>query len=201
MTQLYLIRHARSTWNAQGRWQGQADPPLDELGERQAAALAEHLSGEPFAAVYTSPQTRARQTAEALARRQGLGVKVDDRLRERHVGAWAGLTEAEVRERFPDQWRPDWFIPGPPGGEGQAVLIARTAAAWREILAAHPAETIALVSHGGSLNAGLADLLGLPFGAPVSFRFTNASFARVTVKGRRVQLLSLGETPPGAAEA
>ena len=195
MTLLYLIRHARSTWNAQGRWQGQADPPLDEIGLRQAEALADYLSGETFAAVYTSPQARAWQTAEILARAHGLTAHPDDRLRERHVGAWSGLTEAEVRERFPETFRPDWWVNGPPGGEGQTALQARTLAAWNAILADHPQDTIAIVSHGGSLNAGLAGLLGLPFGRPVSFRFGNTGFARVSVKGERVHVLSLGEPP------
>ncbi|MBP7692944.1 MAG: histidine phosphatase family protein [Anaerolineales bacterium] len=201
MTLLYLIRHARSTWNAEGRWQGHADPPLDPAGCEQAEALARQLRGEPLAAIYSSPLARARQTAEAVARVQGLPVRLDERLKERHVGAWSGLTEAEVRARYPEQFRPDWWVLGPPGGEGQAALQARTLAAWHEILAAHPEATVAIVSHGGSLNAGLAGLIGLPFGQPVSFRFGNATFARLTVHGERIHLLSLGDAPSAGAPA
>lgn len=201
MTILYLIRHARSAWNAEGRWQGQADPILDDVGHAQAAALAHFLRREPLIAVYSSPQQRARQTAEVVAAEHGLAVRFDDRLKERDVGAWSGLTEAEVRARYPEQFRPDWWVLGPPGGEGQAALQARTLAAWHEILAAHPEATVAIVSHGGSLNAGLAGLIGLPFGQPVSFRFGNATFARLTVHGERIHLLSLGDAPSAGAPA
>lgn len=196
MTVLYLIRHARSTWNAQGRWQGQADPPLDEFGQQQAAALAAHLRAETFAAVYSSPLARARQTAEHLARAQGLDLRLDDRLKERHVGEWSGLTEAQVRERYPEHYRPGWWIAGPPGGEAQAALAERSQAAFQAILAAHPDETVAVVSHGGTLNAFLAVQLGIPPGRTVTFRFANASFARLSVKGDRVYMVSLGETAP-----
>jgi broad specificity phosphatase PhoE len=195
MTLLYLIRHARSLWNAEGRWQGQADPPLDEIGLRQAEALAEHLRGETFQAVYSSPLQRARQTAEFLAHAQGLSVCLDDRLKERDVGAWSGLTEPEVRERFPRHFKSDWWVHGPPGGEGQAALTARTVPAFAEIVAAHPEQTVAVVSHGGTLNAYLLALFGTPLGQHVSFRFTNTSFARVSVKGDRVYVVSLGESP------
>lgn len=194
MTLLYLIRHARSTWNAEGRWQGQANPPLDELGWKQAEALAGRLRGETFAAVYSSPLDRARQTAELLARAQGLAVAVDDRLKERNVGAWSGLTEAEVRERYPEFLRGDWWREGPPGGESQAALTERTVAALGHILAAHPEDTVAVVSHGGSLNAYLLHQLGIPPGQPVSFRFVNTSYARLSVRGGRVYVISLGET-------
>lgn len=195
MTGLVLIRHARSAWNAEGRWQGHADPPLDDFGLRQAEALADYLRGEALAAVYSSPLRRALQTAEPVARAHGLTVRLDDRLKERDVGVWSGLTEAEVRERYPEHFKPDWWLHGPPGGEGQAALITRTAAALDDVLAAHPEASVAVVSHGGSLNAGLAHLLGLPFGRPVSFRFTNTSFARVAVQAGRVHVLSIGETP------
>lgn len=193
MTLLYLIRHARSTWNAEGRWQGHADPPLDEVGLKQAEALAEHLRGETFAAVYSSPLVRARQTAEYIARAQSLSVVLDDRLKERDVGAWSGLTEAEVKARFPEHFKPDWWVSGPPGGEGQSALNARTLAAFRAIIAVHPDGAVAVVSHGGTLNACLAGLFGIPLGLPVSFRFANTNYARLSVKDGRVHVLSLGE--------
>ncbi|HRF49228.1 MAG TPA: histidine phosphatase family protein, partial [Anaerolineales bacterium] len=119
MTVLYLIRHARSAWNAEGRWQGQADPVLDDVGLAQAAALAHFLRREPLIAVHSSPQLRALQTAEAVAAEHGLAVLLDDRLKERDVGAWSGLTEAEVRVRYPADFTPTWWVKGPPGGESQ----------------------------------------------------------------------------------
>jgi len=102
MTFLFLIRHARSTWNAEGRMQGQADPPLDDVGREQARALAERLRGEPFRAIYSSPQARARQTAEIAFARHNPPVPItfDDRLKERDLGEWTGLTIAEVEARY-----------------------------------------------------------------------------------------------------
>ncbi len=197
MTTLMLIRHGRTAWNAEGRWQGQADPPLDAIGLQQAEALAAHLKAEPITAIYSSPQIRARQTAEALAAALPPGVPVilDDRLKERNIGAWEGLTMAEVHERFPDGYHPEWWINGAPGGENLAELTARTAAAFGEIAAAHPEAAIAVVSHGGALNAYLFDLLQIAPGKRVTFRFDNTALARISVSPGRVHLISLGEAP------
>lgn len=191
MTLLYLIRHARSIWNAEGRWQGQADPPLDAIGLKQAHALAERLQDEALAAVYSSPLARARQTAEIIAQACHTPLILDDRLKERDIGAWAGLTLEEVKARYPDVYKPGWHINGPPGGETQASLTARAAAVFADIVAAHPDTTVAVVSHGGTLNAYLAHLFGTQRGA---FAFDNAAYARVHIKGERIHLLSLGST-------
>jgi broad specificity phosphatase PhoE len=197
MTLLYLIRHARSTWNTAGRMQGHADPPLDELGQQQARALAEFLQAETFHAVYASPLLRARATAEALARPRQLPVRLDDRLMERNLGEWTGLTGEEARERYPGHFGHAWRTHGPPGGENQAALTTRAAAALADILAAHPQEKVAVVSHGGTLSAYLAHVLGIPLEHPhVSFEFDNTAFARLLVTGERVRLLGLGENRP-----
>lgn len=200
MTILYLIRHARSAWNAEGRWQGQADPVLDDVGHAQAAALAHYLRREPLMAVYSSPQQRARQTAEVVAAEHGLTVRFDDRLKERDVGAWSGLTEAEVRARFPGDFTPTWWVQGPPGGESQTVVLARAAAVFDEIVTAQPEGAhVAVISHGGILNAYLRHVLGVPLAHPVAFRFDNTSIARLRMWPDRYQLLSLGETTHLAA--
>jgi broad specificity phosphatase PhoE len=194
VTLLLLIRHARSIWNAQGRWQGQADPPLDEQGRQQARALAHHLRHERLDAVYSSPLERARETAEAVAHEHRLAVIVDDRLKERHVGAWSGLTEAEVRERYPDSFTPTWWVNGPPGGESQADVTARALAAVEAIHRRHADGLVAVVSHGGTLNAYLRGALHIPMDHPVSFRFENTTVARVRVRPGEVRLLTVGET-------
>jgi broad specificity phosphatase PhoE len=195
MTLLYLIRHARSTWNAEGRMQGRADPPLDEVGRAQAQALAEHLKGEPIQVVYSSPMARARETAEILVAIHSAcpPLKFDDRLMERHLGEWTGLTGDEARERFPEEIGRNWRVDGPPGGESQTALAGRAAEAVGDILAAHPEETVAIVSHGGTLNAYLAHLLGIPPEKPVWFRFGNTGVARLNVRGDHVHLLGLGD--------
>ena len=95
-TVFLLIRHAESTWNAAGRWQGQADPPLSELGRRQALQLARELAVEPVDCVIASDLARANETAAILAEVWGLGARLDPRLRELDVGAWAGLTREQI---------------------------------------------------------------------------------------------------------
>lgn len=200
MTLLHLIRHARSTWNTEGRLQGQADPPLDDIGQQQVRALVEFLKDEPFQAVYSSPLTRARLTAEALAAARGLPVQFDARLMERHLGDWTGLNGDDARARiaaFSENPGGDWRVIGPPGGEGEAALMARAAAALADIIAAHPEGQVAVVSHGGTLRAYLLHLFGLlPESQHISFSFENTSFARVRVLDGHVRFMGLGENRP-----
>jgi broad specificity phosphatase PhoE len=198
VTLLTLIRHARTAWNDTGRMQGWADPPLDEHGRAQARALAERLRFESFAAVYSSPLQRARHTAEAIAGAHGLEVSCRDDLRERNVGEWTGLTFDETRALAPEQFAGDWRVQGAPGGETQAALTARVAAAVDEILASHPDGRVAVVSHGGALSAALAHLLGIPIERGVSFSFHNTALARVVVRPRaggppEVRVLGAGD--------
>lgn len=196
MTTLYLIRHGRSEWNAANRVQGQADPPLDDLGREQARALAAHLRGTTFAALYASPLLRARATAEAIAAECNLPVTFDARLMERHMGEWTGLTGDDINARYGHSTlHPDWRLSGPPGGEGQAALIARMAAVMDEILIAHPNGAVAVVGHGGALNAYLRHALGVPLEKHVSISFENTAYARVQMAEGRVRLLSVGEAP------
>ena len=198
MTQLYLIRHGRTAWNDEGRLQGWSDEPLDAQGRAQAAALADWLRPVAFDAIYSSPLRRALDTAQAVADPHTLPVQLDDRLRERNVGDWAGLTLDQARATAPERFAGDWRQAGAPGGEAQSALTARVAAALDDILAAHPAGTVAVVSHGGALSAALAHTLGIPAGRPVSFSFHNTAVARLTVKpdgagAPIVRLISLGD--------
>src|SRR5690348_5687009 len=116
MTHLYLIRHGRTAWNNQDRLQGWADEPLDAVGQAQAAALAAWLRPVAIDAIYSSPLRRARETAEIVAQPHGLAVQLDDRLRERHVGDWTGLTLDEARTQTPALFNGDWRVAGAPGG-------------------------------------------------------------------------------------
>jgi probable phosphoglycerate mutase len=158
MGDIWFIRHGESEWNAAGRWQGQADPPLSALGREQARALAAALA--PLAAgrrvlIAASDLARARETADIVGAALGLAVRLDARLRELDVGAWSGHTPAEVERRWPaDLARfragDDAFAPG--GGESRLALRARVGAALAE-LEASGAETVALVSHLGVVRA------------------------------------------------
>ena len=193
MTHLYLIRHGRSTWNAEGRIQGHADPPLDDMGRQQAQALAARLYTENLQMVYSSPLLRASQTAELICAAGQWPLRLDERLKERHTGDWTGLTGDEVDARLAAAPDYDWRVLGPPGGESTLALMARAAEVFAEIVAAHPGQKVAVVSHGGLLDAYLRHALGIAHDRPVHFRFGNTALARLVLKDGHVRLLSLGD--------
>jgi probable phosphoglycerate mutase len=152
--EILLIRHAESLWNAEGRWQGQEDPPLSPRGLEQAAALAAGLAGAGVEQLVSSDLRRARDTAAALARALGLRAEVDRRLRELDVGRWGGRTRAEIAgfdaellARFDAGDREARAG----SGESRALLHARAHTALREILAAAAGRRVALVTHLGWL--------------------------------------------------
>jgi alpha-ribazole phosphatase len=199
MTKLILVRHGQSTWNAQGRIQGWADPPLDETGHEQVRRLALRLAAEEhdISALYSSPLLRARQTAEAIGLTLELTVQTDDRLKENDVGLLAGLTGDEVERQFPE-WIAarrsslDW-VP-PPGGEDRDAFVERAVAVMRDIVTYHRDQTVAVVSHGGTLGVYLAHLLEMPLHRSLPFQFDNTSLSIVKVSERRVRLFKLNDT-------
>lgn len=194
MTYLYLIRHARSTWNAQGRMQGHADPPLDELGLRQAEALAERFDRLKVDALYSSPLQRARSTAEAVGQRKNLAVQFDDRLKELHMGDWTGLTGDEANERYPGRgFGSNWRLQGPPGGESYPQLMTRAASAMDALVAAQPNKYVAVVTHGGLLNAYLFYLLNLPADNPIHFHSENTAVTHVRIEQGQIHILRFGD--------
>ena len=152
-TRLLLARHGETDWNRVGRWQGHADPPLNERGRRQAAELADRLAGDGIAAVYSSDLARADQTARVVADRLGLDVVQDPGLREIDVGSWSGLTRAEVEQRFPVGYAR--WLGGEIGhdGETREQLASRVIDAARTIAGRHEGETVLLVTHGGVIRA------------------------------------------------
>ena len=152
-TRILLARHGETAWNRIGRWQGHADPPLNEAGRRQAELLAEDLLGDGIAAVYSSDLRRASETARVVGARIGLPVVEDAALREIDVGSWSGLTRAEVRERFPDGFAR--WLDGEIGhdGETREQLTERVVAAVERIAGAHGGQTVLVVTHGGAIRA------------------------------------------------
>jgi broad specificity phosphatase PhoE len=145
VTVLLLARHGETDWNRENRWQGWADPPLNETGRAQARALAEQLRDTPFDAVYSSDLRRAHETAEIVAAPHGVPVMPDPGLREIDVGSWSGLTHAEIEERYPDGKRPD--------GETREQHAERVLEAVERIARANPERRILLVTHGGTMRA------------------------------------------------
>ena len=166
-----LWRHGQTTWNAERRFQGQSDIPLDATGQAQAERAARLLAGLHPDLIVSSDLSRAASTAAPLARLTGLDVVLDKDLRERHGGCWEGLTDTEIRTRYPAE-HASW---NPPDGEPSLAVADRVAAALRRIATAVSEDTHTggsglgvVVSHGAALRLGMSRLLGLPeevFGA------------------------------------
>jgi len=181
-TRVILIRHGETTWNRATRIQGHTDIPLSELGLAQAERLAEALADEPLAAIYASDLSRARQTAEAVAGRQGLPVRIDVGLRERAFGRFEGLSWDEIAQNHPEdsaRWRkrePDFQVGG---GESLVTFSARCLAAAGRAVAAHPGQSIALVAHGGVLDCLYRAATRTALDAPRSWQLGNATINRL----------------------
>jgi probable phosphoglycerate mutase len=162
---LLLLRHGRTAWNASGRIQGQLDPPLDELGQAQAALAARTVAALGPAAILSSDLQRALDGARLIGREAGLAVTADARLREINVGEWQGLTGVEARERFPEEYAA-WRVGSDVrrgGGETYEEVGERAAAAAREMAAGlAPDELGVMVTHGGTARSLIGRILELP---------------------------------------
>jgi broad specificity phosphatase PhoE len=195
---LLLIRHGQSISNTEGRLQGQFDSPLSDLGRAQARALAERLSAEGWqpAAVLASDLSRAAETAKIVAAALGAPLTLDARLREYDVGVLTNVVWTDIEGLYPDLWQAlnhsrEW-VPIP-GEEGNEAFHDRLAALLAEVEAGYGDEdTLALVSHGGSLGVILAHLLEMDTRRPTPFRFGNASLSIVELgpRGPRISLLN-----------
>jgi probable phosphoglycerate mutase len=161
---LLLVRHAESEWNAIGRWQGWADPPLTHAGEDQARAAAAELEGLGLEAVIASDLQRAVQTASIVAERLGLGpVETEPGLRERNVGDFTGLTREEIEERWPGvlaEWRAG-RVERAPNGEGKEFL-ERVLAALDRLAERFGGRRVLVVAHGGVIRTLHRHLGGEP---------------------------------------
>jgi len=155
-----LWRHGRTAWNVEHRFQGQADPPLDEVGRDQVAEAAPLLAAFSPVAIVSSDLRRATETAQPLAELVGLPVALDRRLRERSLGRWEGLTRDEVGRRHPEEYA-HWLAGREDcqhGSEPRSDLGERAVAA----LTATVGETVVLVTHSATAIALTGRLLGLP---------------------------------------
>jgi broad specificity phosphatase PhoE len=197
---LFLVRHARSDWNAQGRLQGHADSSLDDVGIAQARALAQVFRKQRIHAFYTSPAQRARQTAQILAQfhqqQYQASLKVDERLRERDVGVVTGLTWSEVHAQYGD-WakqveKDGWEIAPPPEGENAHAVQSRMVEALDSIIKANKYLNVVVVSHRGSLNIYLRHLFKMPLLCNVRFHLDNTAVTEVEIREHRIQILQLG---------
>jgi broad specificity phosphatase PhoE len=165
MTSWILVRHGATDWNRDGRYQGQADPPLNAVGWAQAERLAEELAGRRIEALYGSDLQRARDTAGRVALRLGLPVTQEPRLREIGLGAWEGLLVGDIMAGYPAEWlaiQADPLHARAPGGESVIEVAQRAIDCLGDLARRHPAGPVVIVSHGLTLACLRCTIDGIP---------------------------------------
>jgi glucosyl-3-phosphoglycerate phosphatase len=188
---IVVWRHGRTEWNVSGRFQGQLDPPLDEVGRNEVARSAPLLAAglrHGSTVVVSSDLQRATDTAAVLADLLGVAVLREPRLREHGMGSWEGLTRDEVADRFPDQYAA-WRAGHPVvdrGGEDPAEVGERALAALADLPAA---EVAVVVTHGGTAGRLMERLLGLqPSQRRLFAPLANCAWSDLRVQGSRWRL-------------
>ena len=195
-TRIVVIRHGETDWNAEARLQGQIDVPLNAMGRRQAAALADALRHEALVAVYASDLSRAWATALALAVPLGLPLAADPGLRERRFGVLEGQTRQQIDQQQPAlarRWHsrePDF---APEGAESLRQFHARCIAAVERLAAAHAGASMALVSHGGVLDSLYRAATGTALDSPRSWALGNAGINRLLYTPQGFTLVGWGD--------
>lgn len=178
-TRVCLVRHGETAWNVERRLQGHLDVPLNQAGMRQAEALATALSGTRFDAVYCSDLSRARMTAEAASRALGHDPIFDEALRERHYGAFQGLSYTEASARFPGDYQRfmerDPGFAFPEGGESLLAFHARITTVLHRLAHRHLGCAILVVTHGGVLDIVHRIATGKRLEAKRDFEIPNAA--------------------------
>ena len=158
---LYIIRHGQTDWNVEGKIQGRQDIPLNAAGRSQAEMLAKGMEKRPVTAIYSSPQIRAMETAETLARAQGMAVIPVPELAEIGYGDWEGRTASDIlakeRKLYEEWWQHPATV-APPGGETLNQVDERCRQAWDMIRSGMKGDT-AVVAHGGTLAHFIVHLL------------------------------------------
>lgn len=193
MTHIILVRHGNTPWNKDKIFRGSKDIPLDDQGREEARALAEWLQDESIHAAYTSPLSRSRDTALAIARYHDLEVVDLPGLADLSYGDWEGLPLKEVKVRYADlyrQWEAAPHTVRFPHGETLAELRTRALAAVAEAAERHPDQTVLLVGHRAVNKVIIAGLIGLD----------NSHFWRIAQDTTSINRFHLVEHTPGAGK-
>jgi broad specificity phosphatase PhoE len=179
-----VLRHGRTAWNAERRFQGQSDPPLDDTGRAQADTVATLLAAFEPQVIVTSDLLRAAQTATPLGALAGVDVQVDPRLRERSLGHWEGLTRDEVEVRYPDEYA-DWVAGrdvSRRGGETREQVAKRVIEVFEEL---PEVDTAVLVTHSATAMSLCATLIGLDLSITALGPLANCHWSELWREGSR----------------
>lgn len=163
---LFLIRHGQTSWNVEGRYQGENDIELNQVGIKQAKLAAKYLSRVEFANIYSSPLKRTLYTAEKIKGRRDLEIKVRDDLKEMNFGKWEGLKFSEINDKYHrdyHNWLEDPYNNRPTDGENFKEITARTTAEIGRIVSENTdGSSVAVVAHGGVILSLLVYWLQIP---------------------------------------
>jgi broad specificity phosphatase PhoE len=190
-TRLILIRHGETDWNVEGRYQGQADPPLNQRGLAQAHQLAQKLRGVGLDVLYSSPLRRALQTAQILAEALDVPLHTEPRLMEIHQGEWQTLLYTEIAARYPelfDRWQTEPWTVTLPGGENIAQVQERVYAAVDEILSRHEGQCIGMVAHRLPITLLKIRYQGLDPDVVRTLQLPNTYWEEIPLKARQIGL-------------
>jgi probable phosphoglycerate mutase len=195
-TEMIVIRHGETEWNLLGRWQGHENSLLTENGHIQAKAMAKALKQFTVSVVYSSDLGRALQTAHYVEETLGHPILTDHRLRERHLGIFQGLTTLQMKAEYPDIFEkfqnagPEFVVPG---GESIQQRYDRSVDYFKQLVARHPGETIAVITHGGVLDGLFRFVTGLALEIPRHFKIWNCSLNIFSYSAGQWRLMTFGD--------
>jgi len=191
-----IVRHGETDFNAEKRWQGWMPTPLNEKGREQAALLAQYLNQEPIDVIFSSDLERAVETIQPTAAALKLPIKTDERFREIDLGVFQGLTAEQINYKYPLEWaawRADYYHYVVPGGESRVMVGQRAYSGWLDITQNAKAQTLLLMSHGGTIRMLLHQILGE--GEWMHADFSNTSITKLEAINGNWKLVSTAQTP------
>ena len=197
MTELVLIRHGETDMNRQLRFQGHLNVGLNAIGLEQARRLGARMAGEKADAVYVSDLLRARQTAHPVAEQLRLSTVSEPALREQSFGVVDGMRVDDIKAQHPQAWEgwlrfeEDFAMPE---GESTRVFHGRVMDAVQRVVAAHPGQTVVVVTHGGVLDMIYRTARSLGLGGPRQSEIPNAGLNRIRVREGNLEILDWADT-------
>jgi len=195
-TTVLLVRHGQTESNASDRM-SRRDEALNEVGYTQIRRLSSRLAGLPIASIYTSPLKRAYDTATILNEPHQLELKVMEGLAESHLGDWEGLSSAEIKQRWPEEWRQLATDPSDlvmPNGESVRQLTERAIQAFRDVVQSNQGKLVTVVTHAPVIGVLVAHVLGVSNSILPRFQIDSGSLTVIEADEARSQLVTLNDT-------